>query len=146
MWTIPILNGPNLNLTGIREPEIYGNQNFEGFYQNLGLEFPQVSFPNHQTQIEGELIEFLHSYKGLANAAILNPGAYTHTSVAIRDAIAAMEFPVAEVHLSNLSNRESFRKNSLIKDVCYFQISGFGLESYRMAVLRLLEFLKKTRT
>ncbi|MBK8954763.1 MAG: 3-dehydroquinate dehydratase [Saprospiraceae bacterium] len=146
MWTIPILNGPNLNLTGVRETEIYGIQNFENFYPQLRQEFSQASFPDHQTNCEAELIDLLHAYRKSADAIILNPGGYTHTSIAIRDAVAAMDFPVAEVHLSELSSRESFRQKSLIRDVCYFHISGCGMQCYRMAAMRLLEYLKITQT
>lgn len=144
MWTIPIINGPNLNLTGIREVEIYGSESFENYFLQLKINFPDVTFSYHQSNHEGELIDIIQSLRLTADALIINPGAYTHTSVALRDALSSLHFPVAEVHLSAIKDRESFRQTSMIQDVCYFQLSGFGLESYHMACLRLLEYLNVT--
>ncbi|HRG69626.1 MAG: 3-dehydroquinate dehydratase [Saprospiraceae bacterium] len=141
MWTIPIIHGPNLNLTGEREPNVYGNQTFEHFFEELVLEFPNLNLSYHQSNLEGQLVDWLQSYRNSADAIILNPAAYTHTSIAIRDAVAALKIPVVEVHISAIHSREDFRKQSLIKELCLFNIHGFGLNGYRMALLRLSEFL-----
>lgn len=141
MWTIPIIHGPNLNLIGIREPEVYGNQTFESFFESLITEFPQLQLSLHQSNLEGQLVDWLQFYCNKADAIILNPAAYTHTSIAIRDAVAAIKIPVIEVHISSIQTRENFRQHSLIKDLCLFNIQGFGLNGYRMALLRLSEIL-----
>ncbi len=129
-----IINGPNLNLLGKREPEIYGNQNFEEFIENINSKVKNTTIEYFQSNIEGEIIDKLHevgfSHKGI----ILNAGGYTHTSVAIADAIKAIETPVVEVHISNVFAREEFRKNSMIAPVCKGSISGFGLRSYALAL------------
>jgi 3-dehydroquinate dehydratase II len=128
---ILIINGPNLNLLGEREPEIYGNQSFLSFLSDLKREFEgEISY--FQSNIEGEIIDQLQQTK--VDGVILNAGGYTHTSVAIRDCIAAITTPVVEVHISNLAQRESFRHDSLITAVCKGSIMGFGLEGYRLAV------------
>ena len=129
-----LLNGPNLNLLGEREPHIYGSQSFEDYLAALKKDFPQVSFIYHQSNVEGELINFLHQYRKTVQGVILNAGAYTHTSIALADAIAAISVPVIEVHLSNIFAREDFRKTSFIAPKCIGSISGLGLESYRLAV------------
>ncbi|MBK9107045.1 MAG: 3-dehydroquinate dehydratase [Saprospiraceae bacterium] len=144
MWTIPIINGPNLNLTGIREIEIYGSESFEEYFLLLKNDLPNVKFSYHQSNHEGALVDIIQSFRLTADALIINPGAYTHTSVALRDALSSVDFPIAEVHISSVRNRETFRQTSMIQDVCYFQLSGYGLESYRMACLRLLEYLNAT--
>lgn len=128
---ILILNGPNLNLLGTREPEIYGNQTFLSYFERLKADF-QGELEYIQTNIEGEIIDALQqaSHDGI----ILNAGGYTHTSVAIRDAIAAIQIPVVEVHISNLAQREDFRHNSMITAVCAGSIMGFGLPSYALAL------------
>ena len=129
-----IINGPNLNLLGIREPEIYGNEKFEDFVKNLNSKLHGVSVDYFQSNIEGEIIDKLHevgfSYKGI----ILNAGGYTHTSVAIADAISAIESPVIEVHISNIYAREEFRKTNLLASVCKGSISGLGLRGYSLAI------------
>jgi len=128
---VAIVNGPNLNLLGIREPEVYGKQSFEAFFEELNHRFNgELSY--FQSNIEGELIDFLQQFKG--EGILFNAGGYTHTSVAIRDCIAAIETPVIEVHISNVASRESFRHESLLTPVCIGLVMGFGLESYRMAL------------
>lgn len=141
MWTIPIINGPNLNLTGVRQKEIYGSESMEELLVILERDFPNHNFPYYQSHSEGELIEFCHSIRNTAHAALLNPGGLTHTSVSLRDAVALLPFPVAEIHLSKIQHREPFRRVSLFKDVCYFQISGLGIQSYCIAISRLIEYL-----
>lgn len=132
---ILILNGPNLNLLGEREPKIYGHQSFEQYLEQvLKRIFPEISFSYHQSNIEGQLIDYLHQYRNTAQGIILNAGAYTHTSIALADAVAAISAPVIEVHLSNIFAREDFRKTSFLAAKCVGSISGFGLESYRLAV------------
>jgi 3-dehydroquinate dehydratase-2 len=128
---VAIVNGPNLNLLGTREPEVYGKQSFEAFFEELTHGFNgELSY--FQSNIEGELIDFLQQFKG--DGILFNAGGYTHTSVAIRDCIAAIVTPVIEVHISNVASRESFRHESLLTPVCIGLVMGFGLESYRMAL------------
>lgn len=129
---ILILNGPNLNLLGKRETSIYGNKSFEDFFVELKQLFAQVEFSFFQSNLEGELIDQLQQSNH--DGIILNAGGYTHTSVAIRDAISAINVPVVEVHISNIAARESFRHESLIAPVCKGCIVGFGFESYTLAV------------
>jgi 3-dehydroquinate dehydratase-2 len=128
---VAIVNGPNLNLLGTREPDVYGNQSFEEFFAELTHRF-NGELCYFQSNIEGELIDFLQQFKG--DGILFNAGGYTHTSVAIRDCIAAIETPVIEVHISNVATRESFRHESLLTPVCIGLVMGFGLESYRMAL------------
>ena len=128
-----IINGPNLNLLGTREPKIYGNESFEDLLRAIKLEFKTVEFTYFQSNVEGEIINELHNsndYDGI----ILNAGAYTHTSIAIGDAIAGIKIPVIEVHLSNVMNREEFRHISFISKNAIGVISGFGIDSYRLAI------------
>lgn len=131
---ILIINGPNLNLLGLRETSIYGKQSFDDFFAGLVEKFPEITIEYYQSNIEGELINKLHecgfSYQGI----IINAGAYTHTSVAIRDAIAGIQTPVVEVHISNTLTREDFRHKSIIGPVCQGCIMGFGLKSYELAI------------
>lgn len=134
-----IINGPNLNLLGKREKNIYGEQDFEGYYAFLQDKFPQISFSYYHSNIEGELINKLHEVGFSADGIVLNAGAYTHTSVAIADAIAAINTPVVEVHISNVMKREEFRHTSLIAPVCQGSIFGFGLKSYDLAIYSFLE-------
>lgn len=131
---ILILNGPNLNLLGEREPHIYGNCSFEAYLEELKADFSGISLLYHQSNVEGELINWLHEYRKTVMGIIFNPGAYTHTSIALADAVAAISVPVIEVHLSNVGAREDFRKTSFIGSKCIGSISGFGLESYRLAL------------
>ncbi|MGB0933682.1 MAG: type II 3-dehydroquinate dehydratase [Lishizhenia sp.] len=127
---ILIINGPNLNLLGKRNKEVYGNQSFEDFLEGLNKESVAISYK--QSNIEGELISFIQDAK--VDAIILNAGGYTHTSVALRDCIEAVNTPVVEVHISNLAARESFRHESLISPVCEGCIVGFGLKGYQLAI------------
>lgn len=131
---IQIINGPNLNLLGKREPGVYGNQTFEEFYDMLKKNFPAVELEYFQSNIEGEIVTKLQDVGFSYDGIILNAGAYTHTSVAIHDAIGAIKTPVVEVHISNVYAREEFRHKSLITSKCAGIISGFGLESYALAL------------
>lgn len=134
---ILILNGPNLNLLGKREPEIYGSQSFEEFFEELRSRFPNNELEYYQSNHEGNLIDKLHEVGFSYDGIVLNPGAYTHTSIALRDAIAGITSPVFEVHISNLAEREDFRQVSYVKDVCVGSINGMGLEGYGVAIERL---------
>lgn len=134
-----IVNGPNLNMLGKREPEIYGRDSLESinaelakFCKELGVE-PEF----YQSNCEGEIIDIIHSARDNADGIVLNAGAYTHYSIAIRDAISAAETPCIEVHLSNVHNREEFRRTSMISAVCKGVICGFGIDSYRFAIMAL---------
>jgi len=138
---IIIINGPNLNLLGKRETEIYGNEKFETYFQKLKNEFSQVDIAYFQSNVEGEIINKIQEVGFDYDGIILNAGAYTHTSVAIRDAIAAITSGVIEVHLSNIYARESFRHESLIAPKCIGTISGFGQESYRLALSHFIQKL-----
>jgi len=131
---ILIINGPNLNLLGIREKSIYGSENFEDYFKHLKEKFFDIQLNYYQSNVEGELINTLHKFGFSYDGIIINAGAYTHTSVAIRDAIAGIKTPVVEVHISNTLTREDFRHKSLIGPVCKGCIMGFGLESYRLAI------------
>ncbi len=134
-----IINGPNLNLLGQREPEIYGDQSFETFYVNLKERYHDIEFHYFQTNIEGELIDTLHEFGFSSDGIILNAGGYTHTSVAIGDAIKSIKTPVVEVHISNILAREEFRAKSLISEGVCGIISGFGLLGYQLAVESFLQ-------
>ena len=133
-----IINGPNLNLIGKREPEVYGNQSFDEYIKKLRVEFPSVEISFFQSNVEGEIINRLHEVGFDANGIILNAGAYTHTSVAIGDAVKAIESPVVEVHISNVFQREGFRHVSYIAPHAMGSITGFGLNSYKLAVQSFL--------
>jgi 3-dehydroquinate dehydratase-2 len=135
---ITIINGPNLNLLGTREPGVYGSQTFEVYYKQLQEQFPNVQFSYFQSNVEGELINFLQQQGFTSDGIILNPGGYTHTSVAIGDAIAAITTPVIEVHISNVHAREDFRKISHVSAKCKGTISGLGLKGYALAVTYFL--------
>lgn len=134
-----ILNGPNLNLLGTREPGVYGDRTFEDYLSELKEIFPVVEFEYFQSNIEGELIDALHQAMGRVEGVILNAGGYTHTSVAIADAIKATGLTVVEVHISNIHAREDFRQVSLTARNCIGSITGFGLLSYRLAIEALIE-------
>lgn len=131
---ILIINGPNLNLLGRREPGIYGTRSFEDFFPELETAFSNLALTQFQSNHEGALLDKLHEVGFTHHGVVLNAGGYTHTSVALADAVAAIATPVVEVHLSNLHAREEFRQKSLLGRNCVGSISGFGLESYRLAV------------
>ena len=131
---ILIINGPNLNLLGIREPGIYGNQNFEKYFEQLKEKFPQVELEYHQSNIEGEIIDLLQTADETFDGIVLNAAAYTHTSVGIGDAVKAIGTPVVEVHISNTAAREEFRHKSFIAPNAKGVILGFGLRSYELAI------------
>ncbi len=131
---ILVLNGPNLNLLGKREPEIYGNQSFQDYFSQLKLNFSNIDLEYYQSNIEGELINKIHEIGFSYDAIIFNAGAYTHTSVALGDAIKGIDTPVIEVHISNVHSREDFRHTSYIAPYCKGTIAGFGLKSYDLAI------------
>jgi 3-dehydroquinate dehydratase-2 len=135
---IQIINGPNLNLLGKRETSIYGNQSFEQFFGDLQKRFPDAALHYYQSNVEGEIVNKLHETGFDFDGIILNAGAYTHTSVAIHDAIAGIKAPVVEVHISNVYSREEFRHKSLITSKCIGLLTGFGLEGYALALTFLL--------
>ena len=136
---IAIINGPNLNLLGIREPSVYGNQNFEQFFKDLQKTYSLIELTYYQSNIEGELINKIQKVGFSFDGIILNPGGYTHTSVALGDAIAAITAPVIEVHISNVAAREEFRKISHVSAKCKGTITGLGLKGYELAILSLLK-------
>jgi len=131
---ILIINGPNLNLLGTREKNIYGNQTFEDFFAHLVKTFPEVNLSYYQSNIEGELVDKLHEARNTFQAVLLNAGAYTHTSIAISDAIAGIQIPVLEIHISNIYAREEFRHKSIISKECVGMISGLGLKGYELGI------------
>ena len=131
---IAIINGPNLNLLGKREPEIYGSKSFEEYLEELRTKFPKVTFTYFQSNVEGELINAIQLADGTSQGIILNPGGYTHTSVAIGDAIASIRTNVLEVHISNVNAREEFRKISHVSAKCVGTITGLGLKGYELAI------------
>jgi 3-dehydroquinate dehydratase-2 len=135
---IQIINGPNLNLLGVREKSIYGDTGFETYLTELQNRYPQLVINYYQSNVEGEIINKLHEVGFNYDGIILNAGAYTHTSVAIADAIAGINTPVIEVHISNVYKREEFRHTSMLARNCKGVIAGFGLDSYRLAVESLL--------
>jgi 3-dehydroquinate dehydratase-2 len=134
---IAIINGPNLNLLGTREPEVYGSETFEQYFAELHKKFPAVTFSYFQSNVEGELINELQRVGFDTDGIVLNPGGYTHTSVAIGDCIAAIKAPVVEVHISNIHAREDFRKISHVSAKCKGTIAGLGLKGYELAVTYL---------
>lgn len=134
---IIIINGPNLNLLGKREPEVYGQTSFESYFTDLEKAFPKIELNYYQSNVEGELINKLHEVGFSYDGIILNAGGYTHTSVALADAVSAITTPVVEVHISNIFAREEYRHVSLISKHCVGIISGFGLKSYELALKSL---------
>ena len=142
---ILILNGPNLNLLGTREPEKYGNQTLfdvENFVKEEASKL-NVEVDFYQSNIEGELVDKIQEAKGNYDGIVMNPAAYTHTSVAIRDALLAVQIPTIEVHISNIHTREEFRKTSLTAPACVGQITGFGINSYKLGLIGLVDYLNK---
>lgn len=135
---IQIINGPNLNLLGSREPGIYGEESFSGFLDSLKSDYPNIEITYFQSNVEGEIINKIQETGFGYDGIILNAGGYTHTSVAIRDAIKAVKTPVVEVHISNVYAREEFRHKSMLTAVCVGVIAGFGLNSYKLAIESLL--------
>ena len=135
---IQIINGPNLNLLGVREKSIYGDTGFETYLASLRQRYANIDIEYYQSNIEGEIINKLHEIGFKYDGVVLNAGAYTHTSVAIADAIAAVNSPVVEVHISNVYKREEFRHTSLLAANCKGVIAGFGMDSYRLAIEALL--------
>ncbi|MDR3340199.1 MAG: type II 3-dehydroquinate dehydratase [Candidatus Symbiothrix sp.] len=131
---IQIINGPNLNLLGIREPGIYGTSSFEDYLQELAEIYSGIEIRYYQSNVEGELINKIHETGFTCDGIILNAGAYTHTSIAIHDAIKSVKSPVIEIHISNVHTRESFRRQSMIAGACKGVIAGFGMNSYRLAI------------
>lgn len=140
MARILIINGPNLNLLGVREPDIYGKLSMEDYIRAIKADYPDVEIDYYQSNHEGDIIDRLHEegFDSELNGIVLNAGAYTHTSLAIADAIKAIKVPVIEVHISNVHAREAIRHTSLISPVCRGVIAGFGLDSYRLAIEALL--------
>ncbi len=136
---ILIINGPNLNLLGKREPEIYGNRSFEQFLEELRSQFPDVELDYFQSNHEGALLDRIHEAGFTVDGIVLNAGAFTHTSIALADAVAAVTAPVIEVHISNVHKREPFRHHSYLSPKCVGSIVGLGLDGYRLAV----EYLQK---
>jgi 3-dehydroquinate dehydratase-2 len=141
---IIIINGPNLNLLGKREPSIYGNQSFEEYLVKLKEEYPSVNISYYQSNVEGELIDIIQETGFISDGIVLNAGAYTHTSVAMADAIRAIKCPVIEVHISNTHKREEFRHKSYLTAACLGTILGFGMDSYRLAVEALVRLKKES--
>jgi len=140
MKRIQIINGPNFNLLGKREPTVYGNQTFEDYFQELKLLFPDAQLDYFQSNTEGALIDKLHETGFTYDGIVLNAGAYTHTSIAIADAIRSITVPVIEVHISNVFKREDYRHHSFLSEACKGCIVGFGMDSYRLAVDSILHF------
>jgi 3-dehydroquinate dehydratase-2 len=134
MKKIEIINGPNLNLLGLREPEVYGHRSFDGYLEQLRRQYPDVEIGYYQSNHEGDLIDRIQAVGFEADGIVLNAGAYTHTSIALHDAIKAVPAPTVEVHISNVHQREEFRHKSFISAACRGVICGFGLDSYRLAV------------
>jgi len=135
---IAIINGPNLNLLGKREPGIYGNESFESYFEKLKAQYPNVQLTYFQSNIEGEMINHLHEIGFSYDGILLNAGGYTHTSVALRDAISAIKTPVLEIHISNIHAREEFRHKSMIAPVCVGSICGLGMKGYALGVAYFL--------
>jgi 3-dehydroquinate dehydratase II len=142
---IQIINGPNLNLLGRREPEKYGSETFENYLGTLQMAFPGVDIFYYQSNVEGEIINKIHEAGFTFDGIILNAGGYTHTSVAIADAVAAVKAPVVEVDITNIAAREEFRHNSLVGRYCRGSIIGLGLLGYRLAAEALIESVKSSK-
>ena len=144
MSTLAVVHGPNLNLLGRREPTIYGSLTLEAINSRLQAAFEDVSLRFFQSNHEGELVDHIHDAWNWADGIVINPGAYTHYSLALRDAVAAVDIPAVEVHLSNVHARESFRQRSVIAPVCLGQIAGFGWQSYLLGIQAILGHLEQS--
>ncbi len=142
---IAIVNGPNLNLTGHRQTDIYGTDTFEKYIPALRELFPTHDIVYFQSNVEGEIINILHTCKGERRMVLLNAGGYTHTSVALRDAVSAIDVPVVEIHMSQVAAREEFRHTSLVGAACAGTIAGFGMDSYRLGILALEKIQEKNK-
>lgn len=138
VMNIQIINGPNLNLLGVREKSVYGDISFEEYLEGLRKRYANITINYYQSNVEGEIINKLHEIGFSSDGIVMNAGAYTHTSVAIADAIAGIKTPVIEVHISNVYKREEFRHKSLLAANCKGVIAGFGLDSYRLAIENLV--------
>ena len=134
MKKILIINGPNLNLLGRREPDVYGNTSFEAYLDQIRADFPQYEITSYQSNIEGELINKIHEAGFSSDGIVLNAGAYTHTSIALHDALLAVQIPTVEVHVTNIHARESFRHHSYTARAAFASLCGFGIEGYRLAI------------
>ena len=146
MKKILIVNGPNLNLLGAREPAIYGHNSFESYLPQLRADFPDVKLSYYQSNVEGELINKLQEVGFEYDGIVLNAGAYTHTSIALLDCIRSLRCPVVEVHITNVHKREEFRHKSMISAGCLGVICGFGLNSYKLAVEAILAHISESGT
>lgn len=136
---IAIINGPNLSHIGQREPQVYGDKSFDTFLQSIKVKYPNIHIDYYQSNHEGNLIDYLYTCTtNRVTGIVLNAGAYTHTSIALLDAIRAIDLPVIEVHISNIYARESFRQHSILASACWGVITGLGLESYRLAIEALI--------
>lgn len=144
MLNIAIINGPNMNLLGTRETDIYGNMPFETYLESLKTKYTDISFTYYQSNVEGELVNHLHDCRGKVQGIIFNGAGYTHTSVALADAIAAIDIPVVEVHISNIYAREEYRKTSLTASRCVGCITGLGLTGYELALQYFINSGTKT--
>jgi 3-dehydroquinate dehydratase-2 len=133
-----VINGPNLNLLGKRQPEVYGSKSFEEFFEELKADYSSFDIEYYQSNVEGELVNKLHQVGFSYDGIVFNAGGYTHTSVAIADAVASIDTPTIEVHISNVYSREEYRHNSLMAANCKGVIAGFGLDSYRLALNSLV--------
>ncbi|MBQ8703102.1 MAG: type II 3-dehydroquinate dehydratase [Bacteroidales bacterium] len=138
MKHIEIINGPNLNLTGLREPEVYGTMTMDQYLEELGMRFPEVEITSFQSNVEGELIDEIQRAGFEADGLIVNLGGYSHTSVALRDALLAVPAPKVEVHLSNIFAREDYRHHSLVTSACRGMVCGLGLQGYELALRALV--------
>ena len=145
MWRIHVVNGPNLNLLGEREPGVYGSQSIRDLFRRLRAKAASLncSLSFFQSNHEGEIIDYLHDHRVEMDGLIINPGGLTHTSVALRDALAAVARPAVEVHISDISKRETFRRHSYIRDVCIDQLTGLGIDGYELALEKLVRYLKQ---
>lgn len=140
---VKIINGPNLNLLGKRQPDIYGSSDFKSFLKKLKEKYPDIEIEHYQSNVEGELINMIHEIGFTYDGIIINAGGYTHTSVSIADALFAVETPAVEVHLSNTLAREEFRHVSFISQACKGSVMGFGLDSYRLGLEALIEIYRR---